>query len=198
MSVRALADEIGVSPSLVSQIERGKANPSVATLYSIVSVLGISLDDLFFDSVHAGEIADSPLAPASAVRSHGPVLRARDRPSVSLASGVRWERLSPSADAELDFLCVTYDVGAASCPPDALMQHNGREYGLVLQGRVGATVGFESYELEPGDSIGFESSTPHRFWTIGDEPSVVVDRGDVARVEPAAADRLSAGIRAGQ
>src|SRR6201999_4283316 len=50
MSLRALAREIGVSPSLISQIEHGKATPSVATLYAIVSELGISLDELFFDN----------------------------------------------------------------------------------------------------------------------------------------------------
>src|ERR1700760_1453441 len=49
MSLRALAREVGVSPSLISQIEHGKATPSVATLYAIVSELGISLDELFFD-----------------------------------------------------------------------------------------------------------------------------------------------------
>src|ERR1700759_2104086 len=50
MSLRALAREVGVSPSLISQIEHGKATPSVATLYAIVSELGISLDELFFDN----------------------------------------------------------------------------------------------------------------------------------------------------
>src|ERR1700744_4037584 len=49
MSLRALAREVGVSPSLISQIEHGKATPSVATLYAIASELGISLDELFFD-----------------------------------------------------------------------------------------------------------------------------------------------------
>src|ERR1700754_4504462 len=49
MSLRALAREVGVSPSLISQIEHGKATPSVGTLYAIVSTLGVSLDEVFFD-----------------------------------------------------------------------------------------------------------------------------------------------------
>jgi transcriptional regulator with XRE-family HTH domain len=161
ISVRALARTVGVSPSLVSQIELGKANPSVGTLYAIVTALGLSLDELF------AAPADRP--------AHGEaVLRAADRPTLALESGVRWERLTPSPDADVDFLHVTYGVGGASCPPDALMRHRGREYGLVLSGRLGAAVGDESYELDPGDSIVLDSTTPHRFWTIGDEPSVVV------------------------
>lgn len=170
MSARALAQQVGVSPSLVSQIEHGKANPSVATLYAIVSALDLSLDELF-----AQEESERPDVRTTEERLEDDfVLRRARRPNISLASGVRWERLTPSPDPNVDFLYVTYDVGGASCPPDALMRHNGREYGLVLAGRLGATVGFHSYELEPGDSIVLPSTTPHRFWTIGDEPSTVV------------------------
>lgn len=184
-SVRALARDVGVSASLVSQVENGKANPSVATLYAIVSALDMSLDELFAADEPAG--AAPPATPSNGRRATDPVsplltpgsqagmvLRHADRPSISLGSDVTWERLTPSADADVDFLYVTYDVGGASCPPDGLMRHNGREYGLVLSGHLGATVGFDSFELGPGDSIVLPSTTPHRFWTIGDEPTTVV------------------------
>ena len=49
ISARGLAKEVGCSPSLISQIETSKANPSVATLYAIVSALDVSLDELFAD-----------------------------------------------------------------------------------------------------------------------------------------------------
>lgn len=171
ISARGLAKEVGCSPSLISQIETSKANPSVATLYAIVSALDVSLDELFADP----EPNNGSRPPTAAQRiESGMVLRGDRRPSISLDSGVHWERLTPTADPNVDFLYVTYDVGGASCPPDALMRHNGREYGLVLAGRLGATVGFDTYELEPGDSIVLPSTTPHRFWTIGDEPTTVV------------------------
>ncbi len=177
LSVRALAREVGVSPSLVSQIENGKANPSVGTLYAIVSALDVSLDELFdradritptVEPVESLIVGDGPARPTSGV------LRAAQRPSLRLDSGVTWQRLTPEGEDAIDFLQVTYGVGTASCPPDALLRHNGREYGLVLSGRIGATVGFDSYELGPGDSIAIDSTTPHRIWTIGDEPADVV------------------------
>jgi transcriptional regulator with XRE-family HTH domain len=171
LSGRALAGALGVSPSLISQIERGKANPSVGTLYAIVQELDISLDDIF---AYNNRSATTDSQPPPAQGQPNIVLRARNRASVDLASGVRWERLTPTRDPDVDFLFVTYAVGGASCPPDALMRHSGREYGLVVSGRLGATVGFDNYELEPGDSIVSESTIPHRFWTIGDEPAVVV------------------------
>lgn len=47
MTVRGLARDIGVSPSLISQIETGKTQPSVSTLYAITTALGLPLEDLF-------------------------------------------------------------------------------------------------------------------------------------------------------
>src|ERR1700754_1860116 len=104
MSLRALAREVGVSPSLISQIEHGKATPSVATLYAIVSELEISLDELFFDNPRgaaANNARDPPRAmdpgddrfPSShwQAPSDGPVLRKKNRLSLTLATGVRWE-----------------------------------------------------------------------------------------------------------
>jgi quercetin dioxygenase-like cupin family protein len=41
------------------------------------------------------------------------------------------------------------------------LRHDGREYGLIIGGTLQANVGFESYELGPGESIAFDSSTPH-------------------------------------
>jgi transcriptional regulator with XRE-family HTH domain len=168
MSVRALARAVGVSPSLVSQIELGKANPSVGTLYAIVTELGLSLDELFADPSGADAARERPRA------AQDVVLREQERCALELAAGVRWERLSPASDPQVDFLHVTYEPGGASCPPGTFMRHAGREYGLVLSGRLGAAVGEERYELDPGDSIVLESTTPHRFWTIGEEASRVV------------------------
>lgn len=169
LSIRALARRIGVSPSLVSQIETGKANPSVGTLLAIATELGLSLDELFLDAPEQGRNGTSEQN-----SRRGPVLREHARASIDLATGVHWSRLTPTSDREIDFLYAVYDPGGASCHPDALMRHHGREYGLVLAGRLGATVGFETYELESGDSIVFNADTPHRFWTIGDQPVTVV------------------------
>jgi transcriptional regulator with XRE-family HTH domain/mannose-6-phosphate isomerase-like protein (cupin superfamily) len=196
MSLRALARQVGVSPSLISQIEHGKATPSVATLYAIVSELGISLDELFFDTPRGAAAVVERYADGGGERapsshwqapSDGPVLRVENRLSITLATGVRWERLTASHDPGVEFLYCTYPVGGESCPPDALMSHAGSEYGIVLSGSCGATVGEETWELDPGDSIAFDSPTPHRIFNRGeDEPMVaiwtVVGRDDDPRV----------------
>lgn len=188
MSLRALAREVGVSPSLISQIEHGKATPSVATLYAIVSELGISLDELFFDNprgaaARPGAGAERSMDPGNArtpsshwqAPSEGPVLRSDNRLSLTLATGVRWERLTASHDPGVEFLYCTYPVGGESASADDLMTHDGSEYGIILEGRCGATVGEDDYELEAGDSIAFDSRTPHRIWNLSDsEPMMAI------------------------
>ena len=164
ISLRELARRVGVSPSLVSQIELDRVNPSVSTLYALVTELGMTMGEVFGD-LRPGE-------PSMQREQGGEGLseRPETRRVITLASGVRWERLTPASDGGIDFLYVVYPVGAESCPPDGLMTHGGREYGYVTRGTLGVRVGFDVYELAPGGSIAFDSSAPHRLWTIGDEP----------------------------
>ena len=168
-SVRGLARRVGVSPSLVSQIELGRVQPSVGTLYSISNELGLSLDDLFRD----GESAARGRGQAT-VAAAGPVQRHNDRKAIRLAAGVRWERLTAMPDEEVEFLNVVYDVGGASCAEDSLIRHGGREYAYIISGRLGFKIGFEEFELGPGDSISFDAQMPHRLWTIGRKPAVAI------------------------
>jgi transcriptional regulator with XRE-family HTH domain len=160
IGLRELARRVGVSPSLVSQIELDRVNPSVSTLYAIVTELGMTMSDVF------GERPEERMVQAG----DGLAERPETRPVINLASGVRWERLTHERDPEVEFLYVVYPVGAASCPEDALMTHGGREYGYVTSGTLGVQVGFEAYELGHGDSIAFDSSSPHRLWAVGGEP----------------------------
>lgn len=201
LSLRELARRLGVSPSAISQIETGKSRPSVSTLYSIVSELGMSLDELF-GAAKPKPPAESQPAPTPARRaSRGQrsrerhVQRAHSRATIELESGVRWERLTPGPDHEVDFLSVTYDVDGSSSEGNRSMRHSGHEYGLILSGQLEVTVGFDHYVLGPGDSISFDSTVPHRLTNLGTEPVhgvwVVVGRQDDGRsgrftVEPAA------------
>ena len=89
--------------------------------------------------------------------------RGGGRKIIDLASGVRWERLTPQSDATTDFLEVIYSPGGHSTDERRPLRHDGREYGLIISGTLQANVGFESYELGPGDSIAFDSSTPHEY-----------------------------------
>lgn len=163
LSARELARRAGCSASLISQIERGVSAPSVGVLYTLATELGASLDYLF-GVVPAGGLPDG----------HGIVQRPASRAVIDLASGVRWERLTPGPDGRADFLEVIYRPGGHSTDERRALRHDGYEYGLILSGRLRANVGFDSFELGPGDSIAFDSSTPHDYWNAtGDEVRAV-------------------------
>jgi len=165
VGLRALARQIGVSPALISQIESGRTAPSVSTLYAIATALDLSFDYLFRGDTGAVERS----GPAAVRVQHGD-----QRPTVRLASGVRWERLTWTVRNDFEFLHVVYETDSASCDEGTLLQHGGEEYAYVLSGRLGLTIGPDSYELAPGDSINFDAQTPHRIWNAGGEPASAI------------------------
>lgn len=179
LSVRELARRIGCSASLISQIERGVSVPSVSVLYSLATELDSSLDHLLFGaevrrpSTAAPEPAAGPAVrepESEPERELGIVQRAGGRSIIDLASGVRWERLTPGADAMTDFLEVVYSPGGHSTDERRPLRHDGYEYGLIISGTLQANVGFETYELGPGDSIAFDSAMPHEYLNKTGEP----------------------------
>lgn len=185
IGLRELARRLGVSASLISQIETGKTEPSINTLFAIVSELELPVNEIVFQSSHAshapstasdlaqnGQVTDrndetfraeAPDAPES------PVQRGTNRRSISLEAGVSWERLTAQPDHNVDFLLLRYPPGSESTPSHSLMRHNGTEYGYILKGRLQVSIGFDTYEIGPGDSIAFDCTQPHRFATVGDE-----------------------------
>jgi transcriptional regulator with XRE-family HTH domain len=178
VTIRALARVIGVSPSLISQIETGKSQPSVSTLYGITSTLGLSLEDLF----DANETAEPPAADQSGLRylrsdrtkGVGPHVSPDERELLTLESGVTWERLGQVPNHHVEFLLVTYQPGSASSPDGRLMRHSGTEYAYLISGELELTLGFDKYPLAPGDSACFESTRPHSYHNHGDVPAVGV------------------------
>jgi transcriptional regulator with XRE-family HTH domain len=175
ISVRELARRVDVSASHVSQVERGLASFSVRALYNVVSELEISMDSLFDDVSPVAEVklptdpaargdqerrgSDDPLV------AGGIVLRASERPTLPLAGGTRWERLTPRPENGAEFIEVVYPP-APSLGHRTIdfIQHSSREYGVIVSGSLTVQVGFETTVLHAGDSIAFDSVVPHRFW----------------------------------
>jgi len=166
ISQRELARRLGLSASLISQLESGQSKPSVGTLYAIVTELDVSLDRVIRGEDY--QSPDSVVEPRPETAS--PLVHPRERHVIELASGVRWEELTASSEGGVDFLHATYEVGGASTPDESLMRHHGREYGYVMKGTLGIQIGFDEYELNPGDSIAFDSTQPHRLYNKCDQP----------------------------
>jgi transcriptional regulator with XRE-family HTH domain len=151
LGLREVARRVELSASSISQIETGKSRPSVRTLYALASELGVTVDEFLPDE------------PGLVVQ------RSADRPAIRLDSGARWERLMFWADKDIEFMEAIYEPGGASSSGTSLVAHSGQEFGHVLIGTLRIVVGFDAYVLEPGDSIAFSSSIPHRVSNEGVE-----------------------------
>ena len=184
ISLRGLARGVGVSPSLISQIETGKCQPSVSTLYAITTVLGVSVQDVFgetralegravADRVAAGQATPAdPLSAAERAEPAGSVVCPGQREVLELDSGVTWQRLGLVPGSRVDFLLVSYAPGGCSSPEGHLMQHAGTEYVYLIQGELVVTLGLRSHRLTPGDAVSFASATPHSYRNDGTVPAV--------------------------
>ncbi len=198
ISLRQFARDLDVSPSFISQLETGKAQPSVATLFAICEALGIATDELFdnettptrfvtgtpvrggtdavnnsWRSVTSFGTLSSPQRPPRSpdeAPSSSPLVHPNERKVLVLDSGVTWESLTTTRNEKADFMFVRYEVGGSSTMEDRLIRHVGSEYGFILSGTLEVTLGFETYRLTAGDSISFDSSRPHRLANVGDIP----------------------------
>ncbi|MBL8089242.1 MAG: cupin domain-containing protein [Anaerolineales bacterium] len=195
MSLRELADKAEISASMLSQIETGKVFPSVRSLYSIASALNVSIDYFFpeenetnssgntlngvIGEMTASEMRDANLKGVAEVVKEFPprtqsssIVHASSRPVIQLKGGVTWSRLTALAESGAEFLEITYEPQAMS--GDNMSHHEGREFGLILEGQLVVELGFESYTLGAGDSIIFESTTPHRLVNKSNKPTRAV------------------------
>lgn len=165
LSLRELAQRLGVSASLISQVETGRANPSVSTLYAIAAELDVSLDELLFEDRRPSSAGEAPASP----RIERLIQPRESRKRIRLASGVTWDRLTTTSEPDMEFLYVTYEVGGASSH-DGFQRHPGHEWGYVIDGTLEIHIGFEVIVLRPGDAISFDSTAPHRLANNGSEP----------------------------
>jgi transcriptional regulator with XRE-family HTH domain len=173
LSLRAVASSVGVSASLLSQVETGKTQPSVSTLYALVNHLGISLDGLMgapraSSSLAIGSAASAP-EPGPGRRTDSVVQRREDNPVIEMENGVTWERLAVGKSGIADPLIVTYEPAASSSIEGKMMRHAALEYGVLLEGRLTLRIDFDTYELEPGDSFCFDANRPHLYVNQSDQ-----------------------------
>lgn len=163
-SLRSVATGVGISPSLLSQVENAKTSPSVSTLYALVSYLGVTLDALL-----PSESLTRGMDEWGMVKSNDVVQSRRDNQRLEMQNGVVWERLADKANTLVDPLIVTYDPGAGSSVDGTSMQHNASEFGLLLEGNLTLNLDGKTYQISAGDSFSFDARIPHRYVNNGNE-----------------------------
>lgn len=156
---RTLADvaaRAGISVSLLSQVERGLADPSLDSLRDIA----IALDTTPFKLLEDGH-----------VRSH--IIRRGEGLRLSLPeTEVTYELLSPSSEGAFQVAKSRLEAGASSARAPRV--HPGEEAAFVLEGSVTLEIGSETIELEAGDCATYDPRVPHRAIASGDGPVTVL------------------------
>lgn len=157
LTMRGLAELAGVSASLISDVERGRVEPSISVLKRLAGALDTTLIYFFSET---GPSQDR-------------VVRKEDRRALapafagSMGPGIHFELASPDSTETIEAIYGRYDVGASM--GDEPVTHEGEEWGMVLAGRLKVWVGDDIYFLDPGDSISFQSTIPHRLANAADE-----------------------------
>jgi transcriptional regulator with XRE-family HTH domain len=146
LSLRALAEQSGVSVNTLSLIENGKVSPSVSTLQRIAQTLQVPITALFESEVSRSDLV--------LVRSDG-------RLKVAFSHGSLEDLGAGMADRTLEPFVISLDPGADSGPRPIV--HAGQEFVLCLDGQIDYVIEDGSYALEPGDSLLFDANLPHRW-----------------------------------
>lgn len=151
LSLDELSEASQVSKAMLSQIETGKVNPTVAVLWKITQALGVDFDAL--------------LKSGSGDMRRFEVNRGNQITSLMTRSGTLFRVISPVSMAnELEFYHVTQEPG---CTHHSAGHLPGTEELIaVLKGTIKVNAGDNEAELRKGDFLAFEADLPHSVTTI--------------------------------
>ncbi len=158
MTLKELAQKAGCTDAYLSQLERGRANPSVMTLKKIASALRVKIVDFFVENEDEEEDI---------------VLKEEDRVNINFKQGeakiqmlvknIRNKRMQP-------FYTTIEPKGGSK----GFYSHIGEEFGIVLQGQLEIRLNGKSYRLKKNESFYFSSQEPHSWSNPGRTKTVVV------------------------
>jgi transcriptional regulator with XRE-family HTH domain len=164
-SIRALAERAEISSSVISEVERGKTEPSISTLKRLAAALGTSITYFFTTPSQVnGHVIRASARKEFSFKFHSDGTESADQRSSIKARGVHFEVASPDSSEVLEAIYGRYEAGAST--GDEPYTHEGEEWGMVLTGRFKVTLADEVHFLDPGDSIWFHSNIPHKIENV--------------------------------
>lgn len=156
LTLAQVAERAGLTPSALSQIERGVTDPSIGSLRRISSALQVP----FFQFLIEPE-------------RQSPVVKRSDRRQITFAGqDLTYEILVPSGNATFEFHRL--DLGPGASSRDAALGHEGDECVLVVKGEIDVELVGETHRLQAGDSIYIQRHLPHRTINPGPERAEIL------------------------
>lgn len=146
-----LGGHTGLSPAMLSKIERGQLIPTLPTLLRIAMVFGVGLDHFF---------AEPTDRPKVAVVRRSERLRLPDQPGEAVPSYFFESLDFPVTDRKLQAFYAEFPASSAESKPH---HHNGAELVYMLKGQLALRIADREYVLDEGDAIYFDSGAPHSY-----------------------------------
>ena len=147
MSLQELGEKINLTPSSISQIERGLSTPSLGALRRVAQGLGVPV----FYFLLEDEIGESEI-----------IVRSDQRKTLTNPkSNVSYKLLSPNLNKKMEIISLNLKPGKESSID--YFTHKGEEACIVLSGCISVVLGEAKYELKTGDSLQFNAVVPHKY-----------------------------------
>jgi len=159
LTLADLARRCNCSKSLLSQIETGAVNPSLSILSTICESLGITMGSLFG-------------APPGEESNGAYLMHPNERKTMKTEGGVGFQLLSKGLRLPCEFIMNRWPPGATT--GSEVYSHEGQECGILLEGELIVEVLGRTYHLQPGDTVTYDSSIPHRVINPGQKESVAI------------------------
>ena len=156
MSISALAEQSGVAKSMISQIEKNEANPSVATLFRLSQALGTSVEDMMAGEGGSGFLEHAKVQDTPLVRSEDGLCELR---ILSGVETVAWAQV-------YDFRAESGGRLESSPHPDATVEHLS-----VIQGTLSVEVDGELRTAKAGETLRYRGDREHVVANVGDGPA---------------------------
>jgi transcriptional regulator with XRE-family HTH domain len=152
-SLREQARLIGMSPSTLSELERGVAGISLQRLQTVANELGVSVSELLASDRDRGDAQLRPLEIISQTE--------QNKAAIERGKGVHYALLGESGSHTLQPYRIVFNAGSGYS--DDPIGHPGEEFTLVLYGEVILHLGKEKHVLTQGTVARFSSEIPHAF-----------------------------------
>ncbi len=151
LSLRKLAIKLEVSASFISQIETGKASPSLSTLKNIADILNTTISLLMGEEI---------------IYSKDPVLKLNERKNIkNIGTGITMHLLTPS-DPTKQMEPLLFKLKENASSGEMQYKHFGQEFVLILKGSIEITLNIKKHVLKKGDTLYFNSHIPHSFRNV--------------------------------
>ncbi len=157
LNIRQLSEMVECTTSLISQVERGKADPSISTLKKIAKALNVNIVDFFMVGPKKEDVV------TRADERVNIQLRRWDTKIQSLVKSVNGRKMQP--------FCTVIKPGGGS---HGMYTHEGEEFGIVVDGEMELLLDDKVYVIRKDESFYFSSQVPHNWNNRSKKDAVVI------------------------